>query len=91
MFTFSWTLLFSGIFTAYVLHSIYSIVGIYIPPTCRVEGTGDGHCLKSYLADKPKLQLIIATTHKNEFRSWSELTLVDRWMPFDYSAESIIK
>ncbi|XP_021962765.1 cleft lip and palate transmembrane protein 1-like protein [Folsomia candida] len=87
MFKFSWSLLFSGIFTAYVLHSIYSIVGIYIPPTC-----GDGsHCLKSFLANKPKLQLILGTTHKSELRSWKELTLVDRWTPFDYTKDLIIK
>jgi len=32
------TLIFSGIFLAYILHSIYNIVDLFLPPTCTDPG-----------------------------------------------------
>ncbi|CAL8100685.1 unnamed protein product [Orchesella dallaii] len=85
-FRFSWSTIFSAIFLAYMAHSIYSLVSIFIPPKCQ-----DAHCVKSFLTNKPKLQLVIGTTAKRSIRSVSDLTVVDKWAPFEYTQELISK
>ncbi|KAF4529616.1 hypothetical protein B566_EDAN018026, partial [Ephemera danica] len=50
---FSFTLMFSGIFLAYILHSIWSIAQLFVPPSC----SAGQHCIPSFLSSKHKLQL----------------------------------
>lgn len=83
---FSLSTVLSAIFLAYIAHSIYSLVSIFIPPKCH-----DKFCMTSYLVQKPQLQLIIGTTTKSSIKAISDLTLVDRWTPFEYTSESITK
>lgn len=83
---FSWSTVLSALFLAYIAHSIYSLVSIFIPPTCQEK-----HCLKSYLAQKPKLQVVFGTTTRGSIRSISDLNVVDRWVPFEYTSELISK
>lgn len=53
----SLTLIFSGIFIAYVLHSMWSLFSLFIPPKCNKEP-----CFNSYFNSDPKLNLILYTS-----------------------------
>ncbi len=87
---FSFSLLFSGIFIAYVLHSIYSIAQIFLPPGCGDEGKV---CIKSFLETRPQLQLLLVTT-PSELTSYSQLSeksLIDTWSPLNYQEDLLTK
>ncbi|XP_033210206.1 cleft lip and palate transmembrane protein 1-like protein [Belonocnema kinseyi] len=49
----SFSLIISGVFLAYICHSIYNISLLFIPPPCEKGQI----CLSSYLSTKPELQL----------------------------------
>jgi len=83
---FSLSLVLSGLFMAFILHAIYNIVDMFIPPKCN-----DKFCMKSYLSTRPKLQLLVGVSPKSSIHSWKEFTIVHKWKPFDYNVESISK
>ncbi|KAK0163679.1 hypothetical protein PV327_007333 [Microctonus hyperodae] len=49
----SWTIVISGIFMGYIVHSLYSISFLFVAPSCVKHEP----CMKSYLHHEPKLQL----------------------------------
>lgn len=53
----SFTLIFSGLFIAYVLHSIWSLANLFITPKCTKEP-----CLQSYLNSNPTLKILLYTS-----------------------------
>lgn len=51
----SLTLVLSGVFIAYICHSIWTIGSLYFPPTCA--GSKNKNCIRSYLKTLPALQV----------------------------------
>ena len=51
----SLSVVLSGVFIAYILHSIWTIGSLYYPPKC----VGKKNCIKSYLKSAPALQVTL--------------------------------
>lgn len=66
----SLTFIFSGIFLAFIGHSIWNLIQIFRPPICNV---GD-MCYSSYLNQKPSLDLLVYITD-NSYSRGEELVL----------------
>ncbi|KAL7302490.1 cleft lip and palate transmembrane protein 1-like protein [Trichogramma pretiosum] len=74
--------LLSGIFIAYVAYAIYTISLLFNSLPCSSKET----CIKSYLSDRPKLQLnLFVSTMRRPLRS--EVTKIHTDMNFDYMHE----
>lgn len=73
----SFTLILSGVFIAYVLHSMWSLAQLFVPPSCNKEP-----CFKSYLMMQPQLDLFTYTSETKKPSPQSVLTLHER--NFDY-------
>lgn len=74
----SLTLVLSGIFIAYILHSMWVLAQLFTAPKCT--GTP---CFKSYLANKPKFQLgLYSSIQSNPVAS--EVTKVIGIRKFNY-------
>ncbi|XP_068084776.1 lipid scramblase CLPTM1L isoform X2 [Anabrus simplex] len=80
----SFSLIFGCVFLVYVTHSIWSLAQLFVPPPCQ---KGD-RCLKSYLHNKPKLELAIFSSVKPN-PSWQEdVFFVDKISDFNYTEPS---
>lgn len=66
---------------AYVGHSVYTFSKIFMKPECTKDP-----CFVSYLADEPKLQLVLFTSAKANPIS-SDVNLVDAINDFNYNEE----
>jgi len=84
MFWPSKTLVLSAIFIAYISHSIYNIVDLFIPPKCK-----DPVCLNSFLSTKPKLQLLLCATTVPRLEYFRQLELIDTWSELNYDEVTI--
>ncbi|XP_008204227.1 cleft lip and palate transmembrane protein 1-like protein [Nasonia vitripennis] len=81
----SFTVILSGVFIAYISYSIYVVSLLFTPPPC----TDEKLCIKSYLSDRPKLQLnLFTSTMKRPLRT--EVTNIYKNKQFDYLHESDI-
>ncbi|XP_076068652.1 lipid scramblase CLPTM1L [Oratosquilla oratoria] len=76
----SFSTLVCGLFTAYILHSVWTLAQLFMPPNC----SEDIPCIYPALANNPKLQLIVYTSVKRMPDHASDLTLVHRIRDFDY-------
>ncbi|KAK7874007.1 hypothetical protein R5R35_013418 [Gryllus longicercus] len=77
----SLSIIFSGLFIGYVLHSIWTLGQLFIPPSCQPKD----NCIKSYLNNNPKLQLYLYTSvtpHPNRER---DAVFIDSIQEFDYT------
>ncbi|XP_013394495.1 cleft lip and palate transmembrane protein 1-like protein [Lingula anatina] len=77
----SFTFLISGLFLAYVGHSIWTIYGIFFPTPCPPKS----NCIKPYLAQKPQLELRIYTSLKETLTSEKNAKLLWKLDDFDPS------
>lgn len=77
----SLTLILSCIAVAFVAHSLYVFISIFMVPTCSKTP-----CFGSFLATEPELQLILFTSAKANPIS-SEVHLLHREEEFDYNKE----
>ncbi|XP_065342641.1 lipid scramblase CLPTM1L [Cloeon dipterum] len=80
---FSFTLLGSCIFIAYMTHSIWTIARLFIPPKCDVGQS----CFHSFLAKEPKLQMFGFTSVRRNPSLESEVKLVYNNKNFKYKDE----
>ncbi|GAB6027980.1 hypothetical protein CHUAL_002206 [Chamberlinius hualienensis] len=71
----SLNLIISGLFLAYILHSVYTIYTLFTPPVCP-ENT---HCIKPYLQTKQQLMLTLYSSTKRSVNSASDLSLLWQW------------
>ncbi|XP_043195211.1 cleft lip and palate transmembrane protein 1-like protein isoform X2 [Amphibalanus amphitrite] len=76
----SFTLVLSGLFLAYILHSLWTIASLFLPPTCH-ETSKD--CIQSHLSTKPKLQFLLYLSNSANIQSQSELKFLGRWKDLD--------
>jgi hypothetical protein len=74
----SLTLIFSGIFIAFIANSIYTLSLLFVAPKCT-----DSPCFTSYLAQNPKLQLVLFTSVQPNPIS-TEVTKILTISNFDY-------
>lgn len=49
------TLIFTGLFCAFILHSIWNLIGIFRAPNCKQGEV----CFQSYLNSNPELELLV--------------------------------
>ena len=49
MFRPSFTAILCGLFIAYMVHSMFSMVKLFIPPTCEADKVNDPSCLRTTL------------------------------------------
>ncbi|KRT81708.1 hypothetical protein AMK59_5229 [Oryctes borbonicus] len=82
----SLTLIFSGIFLAFIGHSIWNLILIFRPPTCNV---GD-ICYTSYLNKKPPLDLLVYLTDNSRSKG-EELVLALPNFDYNHPIERVIK
>ena len=66
----SFTVIVSGIFLAYIAHSIYTIYGLFYPETCKVKNK----CLEPFLAKKPNLEVCFNNLKIIKW-SWQSVTV----------------
>ena len=76
----SFTVVVSGIFIAYMLHSLWSLMQFFIPPKC--EGTNK--CVASFLEKNPQLNLILLTSTKRAPYSLSDYNHLHTWEKLNY-------
>lgn len=79
----SFTLLLSGIFVAYILHSMWTLANLFVPPACP---PGE-HCIPYYLRANPKLQLAVFTSVKIRPTSNSDIDFVGTLEDFDIKSK----
>lgn len=72
----SLTLVLSGLFLAFIGHSIWNLILIFESPTC----TKGDVCYSSYLNKKPSLDLLLYLTDNSRSKR-EELILIEK---FDY-------
>lgn len=58
----SFSLIFCGLFLAFILHSIWNLYLIFQPPICQPGEI----CYASYLNVKPQLDLLVYTTDNSK-------------------------
>ncbi|XP_059478348.1 lipid scramblase CLPTM1L [Neocloeon triangulifer] len=80
---FSFTLVGSCIFIAYMTHSIWTIARLFIPPKCHPGQS----CIQSFLAKDPKLQMFAFTSVRRNPSVESEVKLVYNSRSFEYKEE----
>lgn len=74
----SLTLVLSGIFIAYIIHSMWVLAQLFIAPKC----TGNP-CYQSFLANDPKLQLVLFSSVQSS-PLISEVTKLTEIKNFNY-------
>ncbi|EFN79326.1 cleft lip and palate transmembrane protein 1-like protein [Harpegnathos saltator] len=80
---FSFSVILSGIFLAYIIYSIYSLSLLFISPVCE-----DGKpCLKSYLSERPQLDLYI---YSSVYKKSRDVDLAYTAHNFDYTRAQTI-
>lgn len=79
----SLTLVCSGIFIAYVLHSVYTIYSLFTPPKCQKR---HDRCIDPYLQNNPKLLLALFTSTKSVIHSANELSTLWQFEDFNIQA-----
>jgi len=80
----SLTTILSVVFLAYMANSMWSLVKLYIPPTCP---EGDKHCISNSLTAESELSLIFFTTTKSRPSMGSDLKFLKH---FDIKVEDEI-
>lgn len=71
------TFILSGLFFAFILHSIWSLIGIFRAPSC----VKDEACFRSYLNTNPNLELLVYVSDNSRSGNSQLLYNVDN---FDY-------
>ncbi|CAL4075158.1 unnamed protein product [Meganyctiphanes norvegica] len=79
----SLTMIATGIFVAYVLHSAWTLGQLFIVPSCDESQ----QCLHPVLATNPKLQLLAFSSVKRQPDQERDLKLVHQMKPFDINVE----
>ncbi|XP_069672324.1 lipid scramblase CLPTM1L [Periplaneta americana] len=80
----SLSLILSGLFIAYIGHSVWTLAQLFVPPKCHVGEK----CLTSYLHNKPNLQLVLFTSVKSAPTTQKDVSFVDAREDFDYNVPS---
>lgn len=81
----SLSVILSQIFLAYIVYSIYSLSLLFVSPVCE-----DGKpCLKSYLSERPQLNLYIYSSIKRNPTS-RDIDLVYSAQNFNYNEAQIM-
>ncbi|XP_037085483.1 LOW QUALITY PROTEIN: cleft lip and palate transmembrane protein 1-like protein [Pollicipes pollicipes] len=78
----SLTLVLSGIFIAYILHSLWTIASLFLHPTCQGASKD---CLQSHLSTKPKLQLLLYVSNSPNIQRGTDMEHLGRWTSLDLS------
>lgn len=81
----SWTVVISGIFMGYIIHSLYSISFLFVAPSCVKHEP----CMKSYLHHEPKLQLHFFISPMSEPNP-SETEHVYSTQEFNYTKQQLL-
>ncbi|KAK0097721.1 hypothetical protein PV326_014249 [Microctonus aethiopoides] len=81
----SWTVVISGIFMGYIVHSLYSISFLFVAPSCVKHEP----CMKSYLHHEPKLQLHFFISPMSEPNP-SETEHVYSTQEFNYTKQQLL-
>lgn len=72
--------IFCGFAISYIIYSIWSICEIFVVPKCTDSET----CLKSYLHDKPNLDLCLFISQKYNSRKHDDVRLLEVINNFEY-------
>ncbi|PSN48282.1 Cleft lip and palate transmembrane protein 1-like protein [Blattella germanica] len=80
----SLSLILSGVFIAYIGHSIWQLAQLFVPPKCSDREL----CLTSFLHKKPDLQLVSFTSVKAVPKTERDVLFVDVQPDFDYKIPS---
>lgn len=79
----SLTMIASGLFVAYVLHSAWTLGQLFIVPSCP----DPQQCLHPVLATNPKLQLLAYSSVKRQPNQERDLKLIHQMKPFDVTED----
>lgn len=79
----SLTTVICGVFTAYIIHSAWTLGQLFMPPSCPEYS----ECLHPLIAQEPKFQLLAFTSQKKMPEYATDLRLVHRVHQFDYLKE----
>ncbi|KAG8240246.1 hypothetical protein J437_LFUL004706 [Ladona fulva] len=77
----SFTLIISGVFIAYILHSIWTMAQLFVPPSCSPGEM----CIQPFLRKEPKIQLLMFTSLREKPNLETQVKLVFNQPNFDYS------
>lgn len=66
------SLVFSGLFIAFILHSIWNLLLIFQAPKCSPGEV----CFASYLNRKPELDLLIYMSDKSRIASYQQILML---------------
>ncbi|KAK7080919.1 Cleft lip and palate associated transmembrane protein 1 [Halocaridina rubra] len=79
----SLTTVIVGVFVAYVLHSLWTLGQLFIPPECPDQS----QCLQPLIAQNPRYQLLAYASVKKKPERISDLNMILHERPFDYHSE----